>query len=154
MFFNDGWIEINVAIANSNWDLFSFTRSNDGTAAIFYFGSNINRAYATSGFEGMAINTPDTTNVSDCEVGEILVYDRCLGQVERNQVETYLATKYSMTSNLQTQAINYPLSVNAAPAAGPSTLSSITNLKFWFDPGQLPLLQHPYKTSSIIGISP
>jgi hypothetical protein len=154
MYFNDGWVELNGTAANSNWDLFSFTRSNDGTAAIFYYGSNINRAYATSGFEGMGINTPDTTNVSDCEVGEILVYDRCLGLVERNQVETYLANKYSMTSNLITQSINYPLTVNAAPAAGPSTLSTITNLKFWFDPGQLPLLEHPYKTSSIIGISP
>ena len=154
MFYNDGWIEQNGASANSNWDLWSFTRSNDGMASFYYFGSNINRGYATSGFEGIAINTPDTTNVSDCEVGEILVYDRFLVDAERNKVEAYLANKYSMTSNLQTQAINYPLSVNAAPVAAPSTLSSITNLKFWFDPGQLPLLQHPYKTSSIIGISP
>ena len=153
-FYNDGWIELNGASANSNWDLWSFTRRNDGMAAIYYYGSNINRGYATSGFEGIAINTPDTTNVSDCEVGEMIVYDRCLLDSERNKVETYLANKYAMTSNLQTQSINYPLSVNAAPAAAPSTLSSITNLKFWFDPGQLPLLQHPYKTSSIIGISP
>jgi hypothetical protein len=153
MFFNDGWIEINGNAVNSNWDLLSFTRSTEGIAANFYYGSNINIGYATSGFEGMAINN-DSNNSSDCEVGEILVYDRCLNTVERNQVENYLATKYSMTSNLITQSINYPLSVNAAPAAGPSTLSTITNLKFWFDPGQLPILEHPYKTSSIIGISP
>jgi len=154
IFYNDGWIEVNGVNANSNWDLWSFTRSNDGTAAIYYFGSNINIGYATSGFEGLGINTPDTGSVSDCEVGEILVYDRYLGASERKTVETYLATKYNMTSNLQTQSINYSLSLNAAPAAAPSTLSSITNLKFWFDPGQLPILQHPYKYSSIIGISP
>jgi hypothetical protein len=154
IFYNDGYIEQNGVTANSNWDLFSFTRSNDGMAALYYFGSNINRGFATSGFEGIAINLPDSNNVSDCEVGEILVYDRFLNTIERNRVETYLANKYNMTSNLQNLNINYPLSVNAAPAVGPSTLSSITNLKFWFDPGQLPILQHPYKNSSIVGISP
>ena len=154
IFYNDGWIEQNGVSVNSNWDLWSFTRRNDGIAEIYYFGSNINTGYATSGFEGLGINTPDTGNVSDCEVGEILVYDRYLGAPERKVVETYLATKYKMTSNLQTQSINYPLSLNAAPGAAPSTLSSITNLKFWFDPSQLPILQHPYKNSSILGISP
>ena len=154
IFYNDGWIEVNGVSVNSNWDLWSFTRSNDGMAAIYYFGSNINKGYATSGFEGLGINTPDTTNISDCEVGEILVYDRSLNTNERNKVETYLATKYSITSNLQNQTINYPQVLTAAPAFGPSTLSSITNLKYWFDPGQLPILQHPYKISSVIGISP
>ena len=101
-------IELNGFAANCNWDMWSFTKNTEGMASIYYFGSNINTAYTNSGFDGMGINMPDSNSRSDCEVGEILLYDRFLGSNERNQVETYLANKYLMTSNLSQPFSNVP----------------------------------------------
>lgn len=86
----------------------TFVRNFDGSARVAFFGSNANIGYSGTGYEGMGINygalfgagVNDSNALSDCEVGEILVYDKPLSSNECQRVETYLAQKYNLTSNL------------------------------------------------------
>ena len=94
----------------------------------------------------MAINMGnDSNNVSDCEVGEILLYDTAFGPTDTAKVESYLANKYSLTSNLFQQFSNVPQQLLTNTV---SSLSHIPDLKFWYDPTQIPTVNHPYSFSS------
>jgi hypothetical protein len=151
-FTSDGNIEINGPGLDSNWNLYRFQRDSNGLAGLWFYGSNINKGYAQSGFEGLGINggTVDNNQVSDCEVGEIILYDRNLKEEECQRVETYLANKYSLQNAM---LVPSPLAPPLIPSTV-STLSHIPGLQSWFDTTQTPILTHPYKTSSVIGFSP
>jgi len=149
-FINDGNVETFGVPVDSNWNLHRFQRQADSMTSLWYFGSNVNRGYTQSGFEGLGINygansTSNNAN-SDCEVGEILIYDRNLTSAECTRVEQYLANKYGLsTTYVQMSTPNYASSI----VVNISSLSSLTGLKLWFDPSQMTYLEHPYRFSTV-----
>jgi hypothetical protein len=151
-FANDGNVEIFGPGLDSNWNMYRFQKDSNGIGGLWFFGSNINRGYIQSGFEGLAINTGtvDFTQVSDCQVGEIIVYDRNLREDECQRVESYLAQKYNLQASMLAPSPIAPILIPSTP----STLAHIPDLKYWFDSSQLSSIMHPYQVSSVIGFSP
>ena len=86
--------------ATPNWKLYSADGTTGGSGRLFSDGmlySSSNGAL-TDGWDGsFAISGYDATGLaetSDCEIAEVVVYDRVLTDVERQQVEDYLRAKW------------------------------------------------------------
>ena len=133
-FCNDGAVEVFGNPSNTLWDVNTFHRDSNGIATYFYFGSNFNRGYTQSGFEGLSINygsyDSGCNSASECEVSEILIYDRALPVAEQKSVERYLTNKYGMSTI-------YNFYTNTNPYTPISTISSISTLQVWLDASQI-----------------
>jgi kynurenine formamidase len=72
---------------------------------------------------------------SDSDIAEVIIYDRALGDGERNQIENYLNSKYDL--NLNSIPTTSPPSEVPTPtpstSQGSSSLEGIANLAIWLD---------------------
>ncbi len=104
---------------------------NSSTLIPYFNGSNQNTKTGTTGtFSGLFIGDADNSRSGynwNGQIGEIIVYNQTLSAYHRQQVESYLANKWGLFSNL--------------PSTHTAALSSITipqyinaGLSAWFDP--------------------
>src|SRR4029077_14265860 len=83
-----------TAPASTNWHLYSFDKTGASPVRMFTNGvflknggsgtQNLGGSLFISGFQA------DTAQTSDCEIAELLVYNRVLSDSERQQAESYL----------------------------------------------------------------
>lgn len=85
--------------SDTAWDLMSHTRTAGGA---WTFGWNGTPTYSGTTSSGNGtnffINSGYTGETSDCEFGEIIIYDKALSPVQVQIVEGYLAYKWGLTS--------------------------------------------------------
>lgn len=81
---------------------------------------------------GKQIENPSNTNFFTGFISEIIVYNRCLSDIERKQVEQYLGAKWAIPLSLTTSVTNI------------RDVTSSTSLNTIY-PTTYPILQHPYK---------
>lgn len=87
------------------WDTFSHSRTASGPYTFNWNGSPLFSAATSTAnaLYGLSINTGESpTETSDCEVGEILLYNVVLTTNQIQQVEGYLAWKWGVQTNLPT----------------------------------------------------
>jgi hypothetical protein len=97
------------APADTEWDIFSTSRIADNGYTFSWNGSLLYEGYPSTGswMDGLRINSgasPEET--SDCEIGEIILYNRYLNTDETKLVERYLICKWNNTLTLP---LNFPL---------------------------------------------
>jgi len=132
--------------SDSNWDIFTIRRSND--AKMSYFNSNGTPIFCKAqggALNGLNINTGGSPNeTSDAQIAEFILYKTCLGDDDVSKIESYLATKWGLLSQMDP---NVPGSTNTAAsnvggtnATAPSSTSNfpVTNLKVWADASVIP----------------
>jgi hypothetical protein len=102
------WVEGNPnqlggLTSDSNWDLFSHTRTQNSA---FIWNYNGTTSYsAASSFNGpltgLTINTGGAGGESsDCDIAEIILYNSVLTTLQVQQLEGYLAWKWGLQANL------------------------------------------------------
>jgi len=87
------------------WDTFSHSRTASGPYTFNWNGSSIFSAATSTAnsLYGLSINTGESpSETSNCEVGEILLYNVVLTTTQIQQVEGYLAWKWGVQTNLPT----------------------------------------------------
>lgn len=98
--YDGGWAagEPSVA-ATTQWKLYSFDKTGASPVRLFSDGTylksggsgtqNLGNTFDLSGYNGTG-----TQETSDCEVAEVLIYNRVLSDTERQQAESYLRNKW------------------------------------------------------------
>jgi hypothetical protein len=133
----DGNIETTGVVTDSNWNLIRVTRNSLGMNTLYSFGQAINSNYTQTGFDGIGVNFgTDSNQSSDCEVAEVMVFDNVLSIGETSNVESYLTNKYGLVTNYQNLQTPFPVQLPFYQSTI-SSLSSVSNLKYWFDPNQV-----------------
>jgi hypothetical protein len=97
------------APADTEWDIFSMSRLADNAYTFSWNGSLLYSGNVSTGswMDGLVINTGgNPAETSDCEIGEIILYNRVLSTEEINLVERYLICKWNNTLTLP---FNFPL---------------------------------------------
>jgi len=91
--YHNGWLtQTTSSIHGSNWVLSTDQNS-------MYRSNKTDRTVGTPGspsYAQLGINTWTTSESSDFQIAEIIVYDRTLNSTEYTAVENYLATKYGL----------------------------------------------------------
>jgi len=85
--------------SDTAWDLMSHSRTVSGPFTFNWNGTSVYSASSSSSnnFSGLAINQYEA---SDCEIGEILLYNVVLTTEQIQQIEGYLAWKWGVQTNL------------------------------------------------------
>ena len=92
-----GWLA--EASADTEWDMFSHSRTAGGAYTFNWYGTSAHSSSSSTAnnLTGLAINTGQNySEVSACEVGEIILYNRVLSTYQIQQVEGYLAWKWGI----------------------------------------------------------
>jgi hypothetical protein len=110
------------------WDMMSLTQSSGAPFNFKWNGTSIlSGSYSTTNPTTFSINAP--YEASDCEFGEILIYNNVLTDAQVLQVEGYLAQKWGMTIYLPA-TVPYYLCTPVTRAFQPI---DITGLALWLD---------------------
>jgi hypothetical protein len=97
------------APADTEWDIFSMSRLAENGYTFSWNGSLLYSGNVSTGswMDGLVINSGEYAGESsDCEIGEIILYNRVLSTEEINLVERYLICKWNNTLTLP---FNFPL---------------------------------------------
>jgi hypothetical protein len=97
------------APADTEWDTFSTSRVAEGAYTFSWNGSLLYSGSTSTGswMDGLVINTGASPGEeTDCEIGEIILYNRVLNTDERTLIEVYLDNKWNRS---QKYALNFPL---------------------------------------------
>jgi hypothetical protein len=88
--------------SDSAWDFYSHTRTQN-SSYIFNYNGSTTYSGATSyngPLAGLAINTGGTSETSDCDVAEIILYNSQVTTQQVQTIEGYLAWKWGLQGNL------------------------------------------------------
>jgi len=120
------------AAADTNWDMFSHARVAGGNSFMNWNGSSLysDTGTTTNILYGLAINTGAApAETSNCEIGEIIVYNSYLDTASILEVEGYLAQKWGLTYfNTSHTFYKYPPST-----AVPFLPNNLSNCAIWLD---------------------
>lgn len=101
--------------SDREWDIFSYSRTAEGPYVLSWNGSVLFSGATSTGswMDGLRINSgASPAEVSDCEIGEIIVYNRFLTEDgsydERRMIERYLDAKWNRSLKLPN---NFPLDI-------------------------------------------
>ena len=84
--------------SDTNWDIYTIVRNTNTSGGFYKFGAVLNEFTASeSGMNGLTINTSEP---SDCEIGEIVLYNRALNSNEMRMIEGMLARKWKLKDSL------------------------------------------------------
>ena len=95
--------------SDGDWDTFSYSRIAEGRYNISWNGTLMYEGSTSTGswMDGLVINTgASPLETSNCEIGEIILYNRILGEEERMMIELYLYIKWYKSLRLPN---NFPL---------------------------------------------
>lgn len=95
--------------SDGDWDTFSYSRIAEGRYNISWNGTLIYEGSTSTGswMDGLRINSgASPLETSNCEIGEIILYNRILGEDERMMIELYLYIKWYKSLRLPN---NFPL---------------------------------------------
>jgi hypothetical protein len=95
--------QLETAVSDTDWDLFSHTRVADSAYIFNWNGTTqfFSDFSSPNDLTGLCINTgANPSETSDCEVAEILLYDSVLTTEQVQQLEGYLAWKWGLQDNL------------------------------------------------------
>jgi hypothetical protein len=101
-------LHVSGKTSDTEWDIFSTSRVADG-AYTFTWNGTLQASGATSTgswMDGLRINSGASAEPSDCEIGEIILYNRVLSTDERTLIELYLDRKWNRS---QKYPLNFPL---------------------------------------------
>lgn len=99
-YYAEGWVQSGNYTANTAWSINMGDRNAASDQASFYLnGSAIvtNSAGSGAGPNSLGINW-FSSEMSNCEVAEIIVYNKILSETERRLVHTYLARKWNLSN--------------------------------------------------------
>lgn len=138
----DNWIVNENAPSDDEWDLYIITRNSSGENSMSRNGKNIITNVKGGGtLNGLFINRGDPTSdgeASDCELAEMMVWDRVLGSREIVFVQKYFGSKWDMFSEFDKESPLYqPLPPTPANADAPVEGFPVTNLQLWADASKL-----------------
>jgi hypothetical protein len=88
--------------SDSNWDLFSHTRTQNA-AYIWNYNGTTSYSASTSlngPLPGLTVNTGGVAEPSDCDIAEVILYNSVLLTLQVQQLEGYLAWKWGLQGNL------------------------------------------------------
>jgi hypothetical protein len=132
--------------SDTAWDLMSHTRTAGGS---WTFGWNGTPTYSgsTSSANGtnLFINSGYTGETSDCEFGEIIIYNNVLTTEQVQAVEGYLARKWGLISSLP---VTHPY-YSYPPAIRLFKPSDLTSNVLWIDPSDASTLTFRSGTSNV-----
>lgn len=116
---SNGWIDQGGAVANTTAHVYSLS-VNSGVSAAFH-ADTILRGAPTGGFNGPAGLSlgggyNGTSEFSDGDIGEVLVFTSVLGEEERRAVEAYLSRKWKGVGTSNVLPTNTALSLTASGA--------------------------------------
>lgn len=102
-YFGNGWVsQIQDASADTAWHI--YTSTHNGATSQAYEDGNMyaNGPNGVQGPNGLAlIGYLGTSEFSDADIAEVIVYNRVLTDNERKKIEYYLAQKYNLTVGTQ-----------------------------------------------------
>lgn len=97
----DGWVSTNNVAYNTNWTLYAAGGNGQHTA--FYGAGNLLASNTTykAGPNGISLNGYGSglSEVSDCEISEVVVIGAYLSSADRQTVDAYLNQKYGVYTN-------------------------------------------------------
>jgi len=100
-YYANGWVNLSYDIVDTAWRIYMGDWSGPSTdLANFYSNGtagNTNNSGASQGPASLGINRY-YGETSNCEVSEIIVFDRVLSATERKQVHTYLGQKWGISN--------------------------------------------------------
>lgn len=90
--------------ANSSWDFFSHTRTQNSSYTFNYNGSSTSSGSSSLNgpLPGLAVNPLTATypEQSDCDLAEIILYNSQLATLQVQMIEGYMAWKWGLQANL------------------------------------------------------
>jgi len=99
-FYAEGWVKSGTVSVTTNWH--QYTTKGDGTTSTFYeSGTSLasNTAGVSSPNGGIALSgyaLASSTEMSNCDIAEVILYNRVLSDTERGSIESYLLSKYGL----------------------------------------------------------
>jgi hypothetical protein len=138
--------QLSGSSSDTNWDLMSLVRTTGGAFAMNWNGSALYSASSsTTSPDTFSINVP--YEPSNCEFGEIIIYNTILTSVQIQQIEGYLSLKWSIQSILPVSHPYYnstymrrflPTDISGCQlwldgADATTTIGSTTNMSQWSD---------------------
>ena len=130
--------QLTTSPSDREWDIFSYTRVAEGAYVFSWNGSVLFSGATSTGswMDGLRINSGASAEPSDCEIGEIIVYNRILvesGAVdERRMVERYLDAKWNRSLKLPN---NFPLDI-VGPRLRQFQPTDFKDCYYWVDAAQ------------------
>ena len=143
---------LSSATSDTAWDLMSHSRTAYGSSTFNWNGTSVWADTSTSGnnLAGIVINTGGyPAESSDCEVGEIILYNSVLASYQIEQVEGYLAWKWALNTLLPSSTHSFYIFAPLSPtqllptnisrcvlwldAADTSTVTGTTTVSGWVD---------------------
>jgi len=107
----------------------------NSTGGIFINGTSISSTYnsapafVTGTLSNQSIGSTSTTTF---KLGETMIFDGAVSDIQRQQVEGYLAAKWGLQAQLSQIHPYFSYAITSAPAT-PFTPTSISGCKLWFD---------------------
>ena len=103
------FIDLSGTVYDTNWRIYSIVRDKTNTSSSIYINTErisagTNNA-TTEGFDGLSINNgqfndgttnPGTGEVTQCDVGDVILYNRVFNQSEITQVYNALKDRYGL----------------------------------------------------------
>lgn len=101
-YFN-GWVSlIHESLTDTNWHVYASTHN--GTISQAYEDGNL-FASGPNGIQGpnglALVGSSGTSEFSNADIAEVIVYNRVLSETERKKIERYLVHKYNLTLSTQ-----------------------------------------------------
>lgn len=95
--FFEGWVSQPASAANGSWALYSMV-TNGSTSSVYRNGTLLaTNANGVTGPNGLSLDGHGATSeFSDAQIAEVLVYSAALGNAQRAQVETYLNQRHGV----------------------------------------------------------
>jgi hypothetical protein len=155
-FYLEQWQFQSMTSSDTNWDMHNFIRTSNGyLSTVTWNGSTIIMTNPSTflGLEGIGINYCNTTAASDCQIGEVLVYDRpLLYPSEVQAVEGYLAKKWATQRFLPVShpAFLYQLTANNTYTVQASSMSTLC---LWLDSGFTSTITTDQSGNSLVRLS-
>ena len=117
--------------SDTAWDMFSHSRTASGPYTFNWNGVSLGSGSSSTSnsMYGLSINAGDSGEKSDCEVAEILLYDRVLTSADIQQIEGYLGWKWG----LALEASTHPFYKFPPSTALPFSPTNITGCALWLD---------------------
>ena len=101
-YYANGWVYQTYAAIDTNWKLYlgDWGGSSNNIAAFYTAGTSLvtNSANVGAGPWTLGINA-NTSEKSNCEAAEIIVFNRLLSEIERKLVHTYLGQKWGIINS-------------------------------------------------------
>jgi hypothetical protein len=95
-----GWVNFASAAADANWYIYSATIGGAGINSTFYENGSsiISNQGGVTGPNGLSlVGSAGTSEFSDADIAEVLVFNSTLSSGLRSAVERYLSNKYALT---------------------------------------------------------